>query len=118
VLVRVVEDHPDIAELLRLELTHAGFDVDSWCSNFVALVDIDIWTGVDAAVFDLMLGEGELTGGDLVLFVAEHAPHVRRVILTASSEAHLTPAMREAAHVVMDKPTGIGKLSEAIRGGR
>jgi DNA-binding response OmpR family regulator len=115
VLVRVIEDHPDIAELLRLELEHAGFTVDLCYRDFEALLDVDAWADVDAAVFDLMLGNDHIDGGDLVLFVAAHAAHVRRVILTASPEAHLTDAVREAAHVVMDKPTGIGKLAEALR---
>jgi DNA-binding response OmpR family regulator len=115
--VRVVEDHPDIAELLRLELEHAGFDVTVTSTLFAELLDAARWVDVDAGVFDLMLGDEHVNGGDLVLFVATHAPTVRRIILTASAEAHLTAELRAAAHVVMDKPTGIGKLSEAIRGG-
>lgn len=115
-LVRVVEDHPDIAELLRLELTHAGFTVDLRSDRFVDLLDASVWAGVDAGVFDLILGDATVDGGDLVLFVAEHAPHVRRIILTASPETHLAPGVRDAADVVMGKPTGIGKLAEAIRG--
>ena len=115
-LVRVVEDHPDIAELLRLELQHEGFEIDLRTSHFEDLLEADEWTDIDAGVFDIMLGDSPVGGGELVLFVAREAPHVRRIILTATREAHLTATVRAAAHVVMDKPTGIGKLAEAIRG--
>lgn len=113
-LVRVVEDHPDLAELLRLELIHAGFDVDVRTVGFATLLDVGEWEDIDAAVFDLQLGD-DVTGGDLVLFVAEHAPHVRRVILTATLEVHLTPDVRAAAHVVLGKPTALGRIAEALR---
>ena len=114
-LVRVVEDHPDIAELLRFELTHAGFDVDVRTSGFETLLEVDEWDEIDACVFDLQLGHPTVDGGALVLFVAQQAPRVRRIILTATPEDHLTADVRAAAHLVMDKPTGIRKLSEAIR---
>jgi DNA-binding response OmpR family regulator len=114
--VRIIEDHPDIGELLRLELSMAGFAVEWRSSHFGDLLNAERWDGVQGAVFDLQLGDPDVTGGDIVLFVAEHAPHIRRVILSASPEADLTPELRAAAHVVMDKPTGIGKLAEALRG--
>lgn len=114
--VRIIEDHPDIAELLALELARSGFDVDKRTSRFADLLEPDAWDSIDAGVFDLMLGDPDINGADLVFHVAANHPHIRRVILTATSETDVTGPLRDAAHVVLDKPTGIGRLSEVLRG--
>lgn len=113
--VRVCDDNADIAELLRLELTYAGFDVEVRSRGFFALLAPGAWDGIAGAVLDVMLGE-EVSGLHLLFHLANHEPQVRRVLLTASIVGELDRRIADVAHVVLEKPVPVTKVVEALRG--
>lgn len=106
--VHIVDDSHDLADLLRLQLVHAGHRVTATVAGFDRLLTPEPWRGVDAAIVDLMLGE-RTTGVDILGYLAEHQPHVRRVCLSAV--AGLMPA---DAHVTLRKPSPVDAILAAV----
>lgn len=98
-------------------LTHAinldapDIQVETTTSDFESLLSPDPWDGIDVAVSDLMLGA--ISGQDILRYLREHHPHIRRIAMTAAlvSAAEVTGL----ADQVLVKPFPSGDLIEAIR---
>ena len=107
--VRVVDDEALVAELIAINLTIAGHTVDMRTSAD-DLLDADLWRDVDVVVTDLMMPG--VSGEELCSWLAATAPHVRRVVLTASGR---DPADVDA-HASLDKPIAMEQLFVAVTG--
>jgi CheY-like chemotaxis protein len=93
--VLLVEDSPDVAWLASFHLRDAGCDVVTISDEWPRLFDAGTWRDVDVAVVDLHLG-GDVTGVDVLRWLAEHSPAIRRVVFTASITSSEELAYREA----------------------
>lgn len=116
--VLVVEDNPEIAWLARFHLTDAGHQVEVIGGEWRRLFDIATWIDVDVAVVDLSLG-GDITGADVLRWLAEYLPGIRRVVFTASVTAHDADPYDEAValgHAFVPKLDVVSKLVEAVDG--
>ena len=96
-VVAVVEDHPDMRELLRLLLRpQRGFEIQAEAvSGTEALELIEPGTRDGVIVLDQSL-EGPLTGLELAPLLKERSPNVRIVLFSAhdlASEAAASPAV-------------------------
>ena len=109
--VVVVDDEPDLRWLASHYLVEAGFGVETWDRVSDDLLELSAWDGVGAAVVD---GRIPFRPGAVLLeWLADNAPHVRRVLCTAS----VHDAVRDTrAHVILLKPYSPEQLVEAVRG--
>jgi CheY-like chemotaxis protein len=114
VLVRVVEDHPDIATLLEETLPRFGIEVAVTTDNFADLLDHPAWDDVDVAIVDYNLGE--LTGGEILTWLDQHRPEIRRILFSAvAGVGHELGA--ELAHATLRKGlVDVEQIVETIRG--
>lgn len=108
--VLIVEDHEDVARLLQVLLESEGIEVAGVVLGSVAC-DPGCWEGVDAAVIDMHMPE--VGGADVIRWLAEHRPDIRRVVATALSEIPLD--VRALADDVIQKPFDMDRLMEALR---
>lgn len=111
--VVVVEDNPAINELYQLWLKD-NYEVVIVGEHFEQVLVPDFWDGVDAAIIDLLLSS-TVTGVDVLDWLHENAPHVRKVVVSA-----LVKVIEKVPHSVADarlvKPFHIDELHEALRG--
>lgn len=96
VKVVVVDDNIDVAEVIATTLQFEGIDVDIVTSSFASLFEPTRWADVQVAIVDFYLGE--IRGDTILHYLEEHAPHVRRVLLSAGY------VERYGADVVLGKP--------------
>lgn len=116
--MRVVEDEPDLARLLSVVCHMEGWEIDEVTSDFAALRDPTVWDGIDALICDLRLNEPDVSGVDIVGWVAAHQPHVRRVMWTAFTLSEREKAeLEKVADVVLEKPAGWKVIVAAVSGG-
>ena len=111
--VVIVEDARDVARLEELLLTDAGHTVTVYTEGFDRLLHPEPWQGVDVALLDLMLGE-DTSGADILGYLANHHPHIRRVVCSAVSDV-LAPSTT-LADVVLRKPAGVTEILAAVDG--
>ena len=112
-IVRVVEDTPDIAAYLKesITLTRDDIHVITTTAEFDRLLrDDHAWEDVDAAIVDMMLPG--VSGADILRYLSEVHPHIRRVVLTASLP-HAQDA-ESLADVVLFKPARINDILDAL----
>ena len=107
--VRVIDDEPFIAELLAVNVQIAGHTVDVHHSA-ADLLDPALWRDVDVVLTDLSMPD--LDGDELCEWLADNAPHVRRVVLTASGRDLSTVH----AHATLEKPIQMEALFAALAG--
>lgn len=103
-----IEDQQDVLALERTILLDAGHTVIapvvySW------LYEDDFWFGVDIALVDLNLS-GPTTGREILAWLAEHMPNVRRVCITGEN----VTAEEVQAHHIIVKPFTLESLIEAV----
>lgn len=113
-VVRVVEDDPELAILIGRWIDD-DLEVKITDRNFHDLLSPSLWEGVDAALVDLMLRGGPIpTSGVQVLeYLREHHPEIRRVVWTAMQ----WPVLEEGlADVVLLKPAMGSEISQALKG--
>lgn len=101
--VRLVEDNPDLVMLITrvLEPYVKKVELTVTDSNFTTLLDRESWYGVDVALIDVLLGEPDLDGRDILAWLKEERPDIRRVVLSAVG--NVFPELGELAHVVLTK---------------
>lgn len=108
----VVEDEPDIARLVELQLAQHGYRVIIAKPGQMSLLDPDFWTWVDVAVVDAMMPF--ISGKQVLQFLATNLPDIRRVLCTASIP--LARELGEFAHALVTKPFSAQELINAVEG--
>ena len=106
----VVDDDPMIVELVKLILEPEPVSLTCGGSDVAALMDEAIWRDVDVAIVDLLLPH--TTGDELLDWLAEHAPHVRRIALSAAGPLRLEQVLN--ADVRLLKPFNVDDLIDAV----
>lgn len=115
--VALVEDQPDIAHLMEVQLSFLDVKVVAVLPTYDAVVNYDSWDEVDAATVDYMLpGSDRHDGVAVSRWLASHHPHVTTVVVTAAPNAFAL-AHPDYAGVVLDKPYDIDDLILALQGG-
>jgi CheY-like chemotaxis protein len=110
--VMLVEDDEMITRMIGLML---GGEPDvvmtAGGSDVAALTDEVMWRDVDVAIVDLFLPRA--TGGELLRWLADNAPHVRRIAMSGAVPDLAADATD--AHVRLLKPFTIDDLVAALR---
>jgi len=113
--IRIVEDDEAIRLLLQRIIeddTHEVELVDlDFAANFAKLKQEAEWIGVDAVICDQMLGSG-LTGIELLAYLKEHFPGIRRVMLSAMSQKEADPG--GVSDVFLQKPASQKLIRKAL----
>ena len=106
-----VDDHDDSAEMLKLVLADADYDVDSARSMEQAL-QMAAQTTFDLYVVDKRLPDG--SGLELVKLLNDLTPHVPTIVYTGDAyEVHRQEALAAGADAYVPKPD-IEKLIETV----
>ena len=123
--VQIVEDDVELAHMLREQIRLSGHDARVWTSRFDLLLRPEPWEGVDGAIVDLWLErrgwEQEFPRALEVLnWLAEHRPNIRRVVYSAIDPRNLTADQIERinglAQAYLTKPTRTEIILGALRG--
>ena len=111
--VLVVDDEPDIRELLELTLVRMGLDVESVGSIAEAKERLKA-ERFDLCLTDMRLGDGE--GLDLVRHIAGQAADVPVAVITAYGSAeNAVAALKAGAFDYVSKPVGLEQLRALVR---
>src|SRR3954463_10292819 len=111
--VLVVDDEPDIRELLELTLVRMGLDVASVGSIAEAKERLKN-ERFDLCLTDMRLGDGE--GLDLVRHIAVQAAEVPVAVITAyGSTENAVAALKAGAFDYVSKPVGLEQLRALVR---
>ena len=111
--VLVVDDEPDIRELLELTLVRMGLDVETVGSIAEAKERLKA-DRFDLCLTDMRLGDGE--GLDLVRHIAVQAADVPVAVITAYGSAeNAVAALKAGAFDYVSKPVGLEQLRALVR---
>lgn len=115
-IVRVIDDESMIVTLVGDVIRRAGHEVRGSVteSDVRRLFDPAEWDDVDAVLCDLTMPG--ISGAQLLAYVAQVAPHVRRVLLTGNDAARRPDDID--AHVILEKPMDLGVILDALEHGR
>lgn len=109
--VLLVEDAPELSLLFRLILEREKLQVTAISRDFENLTSREnFWEDIDVAVVDQFL-DG-YNGRDLLAWIAEHHPRIRRIMLTGD---YLVNAETANAEMVLLKPVERDVLVMAVR---
>ena len=95
----VIDDDPAMLLLLKETLAIGGFQVQAYSSGAAAIDAVD-WATVKALVVDWMMPD--MTGVDVATWARDHHPRIRRMIVTAATEALMVtvPEIEQLAKVI------------------
>jgi two-component system response regulator PilR (NtrC family) len=111
--VLVVDDEPDIRELLELTLTRMGLGVEA-VGTIAEAKDRLKSARYDLCLTDMRLGDGE--GLELVRHIAALAADVPVAVITAyGSTENAVAALKAGAFDYVSKPVGLEQLRSLIR---
>jgi two-component system response regulator PilR (NtrC family) len=111
--VLVVDDEPDIRELLELTLVRMGLDVATVGTIAEAKEKLR-QDRYDLCLTDMRLADGE--GLDLVRHIAAHAAEVPVAVITAYGSAeNAVAALKAGAFDYVSKPVGLEQLRALVR---
>ena len=111
--VLVVDDEPDIRELLELTLVKMGLEVDTAGSVGVAREMLKV-TRFDLCLTDMRLPDGD--GLDLVRHIASLARDVPVAVITAYGSAeNAVAALKAGAFDYVSKPIGLEQLRALVK---
>jgi two-component system, NtrC family, response regulator PilR len=111
--VLVVDDEPDIRELLELTLVRMGLDVAS-VGTIAEAKERLRQDRYDLCLTDMRLADGE--GLDLVRHIAGHAAEVPVAVITAYGSAeNAVAALKAGAFDYVSKPVGLEQLRALVR---
>lgn len=109
--VHVVEDTPEIALMAKFLLeAEDRHEVVTTTEEFERVLHAEAWEGIDVAIVDLMLPG--VSGKEILLWLFEHRPEIRRVVMTAS-----LPSAEEVmglAQATLIKPFSLSDLTRAV----
>lgn len=121
--VRVVEDDPDIRELVVICLASEGIDVAEPRFDPAELLTPEAWNNVDAVLCDFVLGSlgryadgtADMTGLDILRYLAGEFPHIRRVLITAFPMSSLPQQAKDFADVLLAKPSSCEDIIASLK---
>lgn len=108
--VLVVEDTPEIAMLLTIQLEAAGYEVRCRTHDFDALLYPEPWDGVDVLLCDLMLPG--VSGQQVLEYAADVHPNIRRFAMTAA--VNVVPEVHGLVETTFVKPFATEDLLKAL----
>lgn len=110
--VLVIDDEPDIRELLELTLLRMGLDTTTAGTVKEALLAIQEFKP-DLCLTDMKLPDG--TGFDVVRYIQREYPHIPVAVITAfgSMEAAVE-ALKAGAYDFVSKPVDLTKLRDLV----
>jgi len=110
--VLVIDDEPDIRELLELTLLRMGLDTATAGTVKEALLTIQDFKP-DLCLTDMKLPDG--TGFDVVRYIQREVPHIPVAVITAfgSMEAAVE-ALKAGAYDFVSKPVDLTKLRDLV----
>lgn len=112
--VRIIDDNRDIAEMVSTLLSLEGIANAITSEDFDLLLHTDRWSSVRVALIDLNLGS-DTTGQDILTFLRDHLPNIRRVVLSATGDLG---DLNGLAHAVLVKPAEMADILTEVRRGR
>ena len=114
--ILLVDDEPDIRRAIRRDLGPLGLPmIEAACGRDA--LDLLAHAPVDAVVSDYSMGEGEMSGLQLLERMRADHPQVLRVLLTGHADLHLAlqALNRGVVHRFLTKPWEPRRLRAAIR---
>ena len=110
--VLVIDDEPDIRELLELTLLRMGLDTATAGTVKEGLLEIQSFKP-DLCLTDMKLPDG--TGFDIVRYIQREVPHIPVAVITAfgSMEAAVE-ALKAGAYDFVSKPVDLTKLRDLV----
>lgn len=114
--ILLVDDEPDIRRAVRRDLDPLGMSMIEAGDGAAALAELARGP-VDAVLSDYSMGEGAMSGIQLLDRVRAEHPHVVRVLLTGHADLHLAleALNRGVVHRFLTKPWEADRLRAAIR---
>ncbi len=110
--VLIIDDEPDIRELLEITLLRMGLTTYSASNVQEALISLKE-NQLDLCLTDMKLPDG--TGIDIVNYIHHHMPHVPVAVITAfGSMETAVEALKAGAFDFVSKPVDLQKLRELI----
>lgn len=111
--VLLVDDEPDLLDLLEMDMTRMGLDSERATS--VSQAKARLTQGVfDLCLTDMRLPDG--IGLDLVKFIVEHAPAMPVAVITAFGSAeNAVAALKTGAFDYVEKPVTPEKVRSLVR---
>ena len=110
-VIRFIEDDAEIIHMLKM-VAPEELELRITRNGIEELLSPEKWGDVQVAVVDLHLG-GDITGLDVLRWLAEEAPHVRRVVFSAVAELAESHRYAKLAHASVSKPD-LPKLWDAV----
>jgi DNA-binding NtrC family response regulator len=108
--VLVVEDTPEIAMFLEMQLASAGLDVRTHTHDFDVLLYPEPWEGIDVLLCDLMLPG--VSGQQILAYAADVHPTIRRFAMTAA--VNVVPEVHGLVETTFVKPFPTDDLMKAL----
>ena len=111
--VLVIDDEPDIRELLEITLLRMGLDTATAGSVKEALLTIQTFQP-DLCLTDMKLPDG--TGLDIVRYIQRECAHVPVAVITAfGSMESAVEALKAGAYDFVSKPVDLSKLRDLVQ---
>lgn len=98
--VRLVEDNDDLTMLIK-HMLEPEVELVITSRDFEQLLTREPWHGIDTALVDILLGEPDIDGRDILRWLKEERPDIRRVCFSAV--ANVYPELAALADVVLTK---------------
>lgn len=111
--VLVIDDEPDIRELLELTLLRMGLETATAGTVQDALLEIQSFKP-DLCLTDMKLPDG--TGFDIVRYIQREFPHIPVAVITAfGSMDAAVEALKAGAYDFVSKPVDLAKLRDLVQ---
>lgn len=111
--VLVIDDEPDIRELLELTLLRMGLETATAGNVQDALLEIQNFKP-DLCLTDMKLPDG--TGFDVVRYIQRESPHIPVAVITAfGSMDAAVEALKAGAYDFVSKPVDLAKLRDLVQ---
>ncbi len=111
--VLVIDDEPDIRELLELTLLRMGLETATAGNVQDALLEIQNFKP-DLCLTDMKLPDG--TGFDVVRYIQSNFPHIPVAVITAfGSMDAAVEALKAGAYDFVSKPVDLAKLRDLVQ---
>lgn len=110
--ILIIDDEPDICEVLSFQLEDAGFEVDFSVTTVDGINKLSS-SHYDVVISDLRMSDG---GGLLVLSkISEfNNQNIKVIIMSGNTEEFKDETLKKGAHCILSKPIGVDILKSKI----